>query len=329
MFRIDLRHITDKTSFPSFSEELTTLAEVVVAAAAHLALETTGDVAPPGALADIPWSIAALGKFGGSELGFGSDIELIFVYDGALNNGVDNRLHGYFESFVRAFEASIHARQNGVFEIDLRLRPHGSAGALAVPLDAFRSYYSPNGDAQPFERLALVKLRPVAGDPILGATLLAIRDAWVYSSLPVDLDDMRGLRQRQADELVPPGEVNAKYSPGGLGDVEYYVQSQQIRWGRRNPRVRATNTLDAIAGLAAEGALDAARAEGLIACYSFLRQLIDALRVVRGNAKDLNIPAIGSNEFNYLAQRLQLSSADALEAAIAARMSQSASVWDW
>ncbi|MEK7216344.1 MAG: hypothetical protein AAB289_12185, partial [Chloroflexota bacterium] len=112
-------------------------------------------------------------------------------------------------------------------------------------------------------------------------------------------------------------------------DVEYYVQSQQIRWGHRNPRVRTTNTLNAITSLATEGALNAGRAQQLAECYGFLRQLIDALRVVRGNAKDLNVPAIGSNEFTYLAQRLQLGSADALETAIAARMSDAASVWTW
>ncbi|MEK7216343.1 MAG: hypothetical protein AAB289_12180, partial [Chloroflexota bacterium] len=201
MFRIDLRHITGRTSFRHFSEELSDLAEVTVAAAAQLALDATGEAALPDALTQVPWSIAALGKFGGRELGFGSDIELIVVYDGASNDGVGRLRHGYFESFVRAFESAIHARQHGVFEIDLRLRPHGSAGALAVPLDAFRSYYSPAGDAQPFERLALVKLRPVAGDPALGAALLAVRDAWVYSALPVDLDDIRELRQRQMDEL--------------------------------------------------------------------------------------------------------------------------------
>ena len=326
MFRIDLRHITNRIPFPTFSAELTDLAEVVVEQAgsiAHQSLWENGHAMP----ADWRWSICGLGKFGGRELGFGSDIELLFVHQGPDNSDNTNASL-YFEEFVRVFQSCIQVRQNGIFEIDLRLRPYGRSGSLAVTLDKFRTYYSPDGPAQQFERLALVKLRPVAGDPALGDAVVEAHDAFVYSGEQLDIENIRHLRQRQAAELVPRGEVNAKYSAGGLVDVEYYVQAQQIIAGHAEAVVRATNTLDAVYLLAACGHMSIEQAEMLRECYGFLRQLIDALRVVRGNAKDLNIPAADSSEFAYLAHQLRFDSTTALQAMIADRMGVARGLWD-
>lgn len=322
MFRIDLRHITGRIDFGRFSEELTVLAEVVVNAAAALG---HARMAAAGLAAPAPWAIVALGKFGGREMGFGSDIELVFVYGNTVDPGAS--AHAYYEDFVKAFQGIIHARQDGIFEIDLRLRPHGSAGALAVPIGGFRRYYAEAGEAQQFERLALVKLRPVAGDPELGAAITAVRDSFVYSTAPLDFGDIQKLRGLQVEELVPVGAVNAKYSPGGLVDLEYFVQTRQILQGAADPSVRTTNTLEAVARLEASGALTPAAASALRDDYGFLRRLIDALRVVRGNAKDLNIPAAGTDEFRYLAQRLHFASPETLSSAIAAHMAAAARVW--
>src|SRR5690606_33738880 len=131
--------------------------------------------------------------------------------------------------------------------------------------------------AEQFERMALVKLRPVAGDPDLGRTVIELRDRFVYSGKPLDLDNIRHLRQRQASELVPHGTISAKHSPGGLVDVEYYVQAQQIMAGADRPEIRVPNTLQAIDRLEQTQAIDSQRAATLRAAYAFLRQLIDAL----------------------------------------------------
>ncbi len=329
MFRIDLRHITGRTPFSAFSEELTVLAEVAVHAAAELAhqmVQNTGRGTGPASFGDWPWCIAGLGKFGGREMGFGSDIELLVVYHPPTGEAAAGA-HAYFERFVKAFQTVIHARQHGIFEIDLRLRPYGSAGALAVPMEAARAYYSPRGDAQQFERLALVKLRPVAGDQQLANELTALRDAFVYSGLPLDWSDIATLRDLQVAELAPPGEVNAKYSHGGLVDLEYFVQTRQILNGGQHPSVRTTNTLEAVDRLEAAGVIDPNLAAALRENYGFLRRLIDALRVVRGNAKDLNIPAASTEELTYLTHRLQFASPAAMQAAITARMAQAAQVW--
>ncbi|MBI4310440.1 MAG: hypothetical protein HY681_01555 [Chloroflexi bacterium] len=199
MFRIDLRHITRRIGFREFAEELSDLAEVVVeqaTALSHARLqERHGRPALPDG-SSCPWAACALGKLGGRELGFGSDIEMLFVYqEESLTRGPEViRNSTYFNDFVRAFLSALETRREGIFEIDLRLRPYGNKGALASSLEAFRSYYSREGSARQFERMALVRLRPVAGDPALGSAVVAARDAFVYSGAPPDIDDILHLR---------------------------------------------------------------------------------------------------------------------------------------
>ena len=178
-----------------------------------------------------------------------------------------------------------------------------------------------------FERMALVRLRRVAGDVGLGRTLEALRDAFVYSGAPLDIPGLLHMRERQAGELVAEGSRNAKHSSGGLVDIEYFVQTLQIVAGATEPSVRTPNTLDAIAALAETGHVGYDDAVKLPEAYSFLRRLIGALRVVRGNARDLTIPPVGSREFEYLSRRLFYETPEALATAIDVRMEYAASLW--
>ncbi len=234
----------------------------------------------------------------------------------------------WFEEFVRGLRTAIRAPREGIFELDLRLRPYGDSGSLASSLEQCGSYYSAAGDAWQFERMALVRLRTVAGDAGIGRRLEAIRDGFVYSGAPLDVEELLRIRGRQATELTAPGTRNAKYSRGGLVDIEYYVQRLQILAGAADPSVRTTNTMAAIAALAAAGRISAAEAAGLSESYSFLRLLIGALRVVRGNARDLTVPPTGSREFAYLARRVDYEAPEALEVAIEERMAYAASLWE-
>ncbi len=333
LFQIDLRHIIGRTGFADFSLELSDLAEVVVDEAAALTARSLRERHGRPRLASgepCGWAVAALGKFGGREIGFASDLELLTVYEGPGGSDGSDPIPNatWFEEFVRGLRAAIRAPREGIFEVDLRLRPYGDGGSLASSLDQCRSYYSAAGDAWQFERMALVRLRTVAGDAAVGRRLESIRDAFVYSGAPLDVGEMLRVRGRQASELVDPGRRNAKYSRGGLVDVEYYVQSLQILAGTDDPSVRTTNTLAAIAALAAAGRLSAEESTELSESYSFLRQLIGALRVVRGNARDLTIPPTGSREFAYLARRMASGTPGALEAAIGRRMDFAASLWE-
>ena len=111
-----------------------------------------------------------MGKFGGSELGYASDIEVLVVYGGAGRSVGRDPLDNseYFERLMQGLLQLIEAKQEGIFHIDVRLRPHGSQGSLTNSLDEVQRYYSDRGQAAPFERQALIKLRYVAGDDELG-----------------------------------------------------------------------------------------------------------------------------------------------------------------
>ncbi|MHB0856886.1 MAG: [protein-PII] uridylyltransferase family protein [Anaerolineae bacterium] len=310
MFRVDMRHIQGHIpGFTRFSHELTDLAEVVIEAAVELCDQRQRTQYGAPCLADgspSPWAVCALGKAGGRELGYASDIELMLVYAGNGETSGPERISTaeYYERLVIAVTHCIHARREGIFEIDLRLRPYGSAGSMAVSLDSFRRYFQPGGPAWAYERQSLIKLRPIAGDKVLGATLSALRDEYVYQGGPFDVAAMRAIRERQVRHLVAGGTLNAKFSPGGLVDVEYLVQALQITHGPENPTLRSTNTREAITALAEAGVLTQEDHDRLKAAHSFLRRLIDALRMVRGNARDLTVPEVGSEELALLARRM-------------------------
>ncbi|MGQ9491436.1 MAG: glutamine synthetase adenylyltransferase [Anaerolineae bacterium] len=310
MFRIDMRHILGYIrDFDAFSGELTDLVETVVAATAELVQEELTAVHGTPLGADgrpIPLAVCVLGKCGGFELGYASDIEVMFIYErnGQTDGPRPIGAAEFFDKLVAEFSRAIWARREGIFEIDLDLRPYGRAGSLAVPLEAFRRYFAPGGAAWAYERQALIKLRSVAGDLALGRQVEALRDAFVYHPRSFDVAAMRAMRERQLRHLVTPGTFNAKYSLGGLVDVEYVVQGLQMRHGADNPALRLTNTRAAITALAAHGIISEENAHRLREAHLFLQQLINALRVVRGNSKDLTVPAEGSEEFAFLARRL-------------------------
>jgi len=333
MFRIDLRHITQRIEIMAFSDALSDLAEVIVTYVcehAHSTLEKQfgRPLGPNGNVC--PWSVCALGKFGGRELGFASDIELIFIYEGGGKTDGDQSVENssYFEEWVCIFLRTITARQEGIFQIDLRLRPYGKNGSLASTFEGFQKYFSENGDALQFERMALVKMRPVAGDQQLANRILQARDQFVYSGIVIDYNDIMHFRHRQASELVPRKAISAKLSNGGLVDVEYFIQGLQIKTGVDDLKIRVANIQEAISQLEDSGSINAFQAEELRMTYAFLRRLIDALRSVRGNAKDLTLPAIDSLEYEYLARRLGYDSGFSLQKDIALRMDFAGKLWD-
>ncbi|HUG91646.1 MAG TPA: glutamine synthetase adenylyltransferase [Planctomycetaceae bacterium] len=339
MFRTDLRHIMglvpvpgrepgigdgtgneesaapEDEEFGQFSAELTDLAEVIVEAACRICLDELQARYGRPRLDDgraCDFSVCALGKCGGRELGYASDIELMFVYEGSGMTGSGDRggagesitTGEFFVKLVEAFGLAIHTRQEGIFQVDLRLRPYGRAGSLAVTLETFRGYFAPDGAAWPYERQALVKLRPIAGDAEFGRRVVETRDEVVYTGEPFDVAAMRAMREKQVRQLVQAGTFNAKLSPGGLVDCEYLVQGLQITHGRQHPSVRCPNTLEAMAALANVGVLSPADEDELRRSYIFLRKLIDGLRMVRGHARDLTVPPADGEEFEFLARRL-------------------------
>lgn len=319
MFRIDMRYILGRIGhFDRFSEELSDLAEVVVAAALDLCIEELASRHGRPLLTDgaeCPVSVCALGKGGGRELGFASDIELLFVYAGQGETEGPARIASseFYSRVVRAVADTIQAKREGIFEVDLRLRPYGSAGNLAVSLQAFERYFAPDGAAWPYERQLLIKLRPIAGDPSLGIRIQTMRDDILDAIGPFDVAAMRAMRERQVRHLVTPGTVNAKFSFGGLVDLEYLVQGLQISYFRRYADLRGlTSTREALRTLFELGVLSGEDFERLDEALTFLRTLIEALRMVRGHARDLTVPPTDSEDFSFLARRLRYESSESL-----------------
>ena len=230
----------------------------------------------------------------------------MFVYeaDGSSDGDEPMANANYFARLVEGVCHTIRARSEGIFRIDLRLRPYGRSGSLAVSRDSFQQYFHLDGPAWPYERQSLVKLRPIGGDPDFGQQLVALRDEIVYTAQPVDFAAIRAMRERQVRHLVGADTFNAKLSPGGLVDLEYLVQALQICHGQSQPELRTTNTRDALELLSRRNLLNETLHQRLSDAYAFLRNVIESLRMVRGDARDLAVPASSSADFESLARRM-------------------------
>jgi len=322
VFLIDAAHVVQRdATLTDFSYALTDLGDAVLQETANICyaelVTRTGEPSLSSG-ASPAYSIFGLGKFGGREMGYASDFELLFIHDKPEHAG-------FFESFARLVVDFIEARSHGIFHIDLRLRPYGDAGNWSNSFDQFAKYYSAGGDASPFERQALIKLRWVAGSADLGRRVEAHRDAFSYSGTRWNWADAMELRRRQMLELVKPGQINVKYSSGGIIDVEYAVQYLQLINGAEHPEIRLPNTLDALAGLRRFQIVREADYATLHNGYLFLRNLIDGLRIVRGDATDLVLPVETSEEFKSLARRLGYRERDREKGA--ARLAEDIRTW--
>ncbi len=316
MMRVDMRHILElQSEFGMFSRELTAVTETVVEAAVELCLSELhlkygrpkndrGE--------ESLFSLCALGKCGGSELGYASDIELMFLYDHEGHTTGPQRISNaeFFQRLVEQFQKTIYSREKRIFEVDLRLRPYGNAGSLAVSQKVFENYFRLDGPAWPYERQALVKLRPIAGDQLYGNDIVDLRDRLIYTGKPFDLSAMRAIREKQIRQLVKPGTFHAKLSPGGLVDCEYLVQGLQMTFGHLSKEIREPNTRLAMKGLEQQGILTSDQRVKLRDAYRFLRRLIDGMRMVRGDASDLTIPHHETEQFEFLAKRLGFKQVD-------------------
>ncbi len=190
------------------------------------------------------WALFGLGKFGGSAMGYASDIEIMLIYDSTgrtdKNNLENISNQDFFSKMVQLLKKNIISKKTGVFCIDLRLRPHGDAGPLAVRLENFISYYGPFGQSHSAEKLSLTRMRPVAGNPELVEKTLEIRDNLIYESQSIDWKEIFSLRKKQIASKVKENTKNAKFSPGALVDVEYNVQLLQVQYGKHYKKIKTT-----------------------------------------------------------------------------------------
>ncbi len=324
MLLADMKYLLDPdVSLQRFSTALTDLADAVLEEAVGLCdarlQEEHGPPRREGG-GPCPLAVLGLGKYGGREMGYASDLELLFVYAGpgkTTGSGIESG--SFYEKLVQELRDLLEARTEGIFHLDMRLRPHGKKGPLASPLSLLAEYYSPGGGAAPFERQSLLKLRPVAGDAALGEKVMAVRNNFVWSGEPWDRENALHLRERQSTELVPAGRINVKYSRGCMVDAEYTVQYLQLLHAGDRKELRTPTTLEGLDRLRDGGLLSKEDAADLRSSYLFWRRLADAQRMVHGAARDLLLPEPGSDELAFLARRLGYEAPTGQDAAAALR----------
>jgi glutamate-ammonia-ligase adenylyltransferase len=222
--------------------------------------------------------VLALGKLGGGELNFSSDIDLVFAFAGNGDSDGARPLDAG-DWFARAGQAlvSLLADRNAdgyVHRVDLRLRPFGSAGRVAMSFAAMEQYFQREG--RDWERYAWIKARPVAGDRAAGARLLDTLRPFVFRRY-LDYTAFAGLREMKAliDAEVARRDLaeDLKLGPGGIREIEFIVQLVQLIRGGREPTLRARGLLPALAACEQLGFIPAARASRLRDAYRFLRRL--------------------------------------------------------
>jgi glutamate-ammonia-ligase adenylyltransferase len=306
VLRIGLYDIAGELDPLKVSTQLTDLAEALLAGALQVVVPPVyAKYGTPSATL----TVVGLGKLGGGELTYSSDLDVVFIYsdDGTAVGG---RGAAHFEVFSRVAQRLLHAlsaylEEGRLYEIDTRLRPSGHKGALVSSLDGFRAYHA--HVAQLWERQALIKARTVAGDRALGAVIEQMATAHVYGGV-VDTagmaEEIGRLRARMEKELANETKhrFNIKTGRGGLVDVEFLVQYLQLRDGPTQPSLRLRATVPALDALAQAGALPSEDARELRDAYAFLRRLENRLRIVH----DRSIQQITDQprELDKLARRM-------------------------
>ncbi|MGH9277724.1 MAG: bifunctional [glutamine synthetase] adenylyltransferase/[glutamine synthetase]-adenylyl-L-tyrosine phosphorylase [Acidimicrobiales bacterium] len=252
--------------------QLTTLAE----ASLHAALAV---VDPP-----LPFAVIAMGRFGGAELSYASDLDLLLVYDGTTPDDFAAAEH-VAETLLRFFGGKSPATQ--VYPLDLGLRPEGKDGPLARSLEGYRAYYE--RWVQTWELQSLIRARPVAGDPDLGRRFMELVEphVWRHPLPEEDVREIRRMKARVERERIPPGEdpqFHLKLGRGSLSDIEWTAQLLQLRHG-----VRSTSTMAALDALHQAGHLSDEHRDVLAESYRFCERTRNRWFLIKG-APDNSLP---------------------------------------
>jgi len=230
--------------------------------------------------------VLAMGKLGGNELNFSSDIDLMIFFDaaaGVLGEGIEPS-----PLFVRLTRDVVRLLQERtadgyVYRVDLRLRPDPSSTQIAISIDAALEYYESRG--QNWERAALIKARPCAGDRTAGERLVHELSPFVWRKYLdyAAVADIHAMKQeihayRGHGEIAVEGH-NVKVGRGGIREIEFFVQTQQLIAGGRHPGLRGRETIAMLAALASDGWIDVTARDELTAAYFFLRRVEHRLQM--------------------------------------------------
>jgi len=264
--------------------------------------------------------VLAMGKGGAFELNYSSDIDLIVVYDSDAAPLEGAEPGGFFARLTRGLVKLMQERtaDGYVFRTDLRLRPDPASTPIAISLVSALNYYESTG--QNWERAAMIKARPCAGDLALGETFLREVAPFVWRKY---LDygavaDVHAMKRQMAaykghDEIAIEGH-NIKLGRGGIREIEFFVQTQQLIAGGRHPQLRGRQTLTTLNDLAKGGWISRDAASDLAEAYRFLREVEHRLQMV-ADEQTHTLPA-GREELERFARFLGFADRDAFAAAL-------------
>ncbi|MEN8262241.1 MAG: bifunctional [glutamate--ammonia ligase]-adenylyl-L-tyrosine phosphorylase/[glutamate--ammonia-ligase] adenylyltransferase [Nitrospirota bacterium] len=254
---ITIRDITGESGLLTSMDELSFLAETIISKALQWSLEYNKKRF--GAPEDSTVSIIGLGKLGGEELNYSSDVDLIAVYDndegqtsGVLNpSGVMFNKISNHEFYCKTIELlhkllSSHTEDGIAYRVDLRLRPQGQKGDITMPLKAYKTYYESWG--RTWERMVLIRARPVAGDAELGKEFMKTIEPFVWKRTVdfSEIEEIRGLKKK-IDSMLARDDIKRGY--GGIREAEFFIQTFQLLYAGENSSLKSYRILNAIQAL--------------------------------------------------------------------------------
>ncbi|MCZ6469327.1 MAG: bifunctional [glutamate--ammonia ligase]-adenylyl-L-tyrosine phosphorylase/[glutamate--ammonia-ligase] adenylyltransferase, partial [Candidatus Dadabacteria bacterium] len=242
--------------------------------------------------------ILGMGKLGGREMSYNSDLDVIFIYEGN-----DHEFYSKLGQKVISV-LSVPTGEGFAYKMDMGLRPSGRSGALVTSFDSFKKYHEDS--AQIWERQALIKAIPAAGNWELGVKVMKTVKHFVYEkSFPKDFyKEIHRLRSRMEKELAKETahKVNIKTGRGGTVDIEFLVQMLQLKYGGEYENVRVQNTIDALFGLRYSGLMEDGEFKILKEGLFFLKKMENLLRLLH----DRSINELYESDFQKLASELDM-----------------------
>ncbi|HEY8461456.1 MAG TPA: glutamate-ammonia-ligase adenylyltransferase, partial [Blastocatellia bacterium] len=301
--RIGVRDLLRLCSIEETLTDLSTLAETLISAAHWICSSSLRSEYGIPVKAFGGFTVLAMGKLGGGELNFSSDVDLIYLYSSdqeeVEGNGGTISASEYFRRLCRKITLALSefTGEGYVYRVDLRLRPEGKAGNIAYSLDGFERYYRSRGET--WERLALLKAWPVAGDRALGRRFLEMARPFIYDR-PFDLEALEEVRdiKRKIDRRISVRRQNSrlgrnvKLGAGGIREIELIVQALQVCHGARTPQIRERNTMKALVALRDQSLISAEECGTLSRAYVFLRDVENKLQMV-DDAQTHSLPIDG------------------------------------